>query len=185
VITTTNIYDALAALFEYPADDYVGRVRAAVLEAPSMIAEPLLEFARAIAEKDTRELQELFTLTFDLNPVCSLELGWHLFGENYDRGLLLAKLRRMLQRRGVAESTELPDHLTHALRLIERMDADEARDFAAAIVLPALGKMLEAIQGKQNPYERVLEAVKVQLRSLCPDVTIFIPQADPVLRILD
>ena len=181
----TNLYDALAAVFTYPDENYLETVQQAVRTAPPEIQPPLQEFAGGLEGKSVLELQELFTVTFDLNPVCSLELGWHLLGENYDRGLLLVRLRALLRQHGIAESGELPDHLAHALRLIGRMDAEARHDFAAAIVLPALGKMLDAFRSQPNPYEKVLEAVKAQLRSLCPEVSIFIPQAEPVLRILD
>ena len=180
-----NIYDALAAVLTYPDENYLEAILEAARTAPPEIEQLLQEFARELEGRNTLELQELFTVTFDLNPVCSLELGWHLFGENYDRGLLLVKMRELLRQHGIAESGELPDHLAHALQLIARMDAQERHDFAAAIVLPALGKMLDAFRDKPNPYKKVLEAIKTQLRSLCPEVLIFIPQAEPVLRILD
>jgi len=180
-----NIYDALAAVLTYPDESYLAAVRDAAQVAPPEIEPPLQEFTRELEGKNTLELQELFTTTFDLNPVCSLELGWHLFGENYDRGLLLVRMRELLRQHGIPEDGELPDHLTYALRLIGRMDAQARHDFAAAIVLPALGKMLDAFREKQNPYQKVLGAIKTQLRSLCPEVPIFIPQAEPVLRILD
>ena len=181
----TGIYDALAAVLTYPGTAYFARVDAAIFAAPPEIAWLLQEFADELDGRNTIELQELFTVTFDLNAVCSLELGWHLFGENYDRGLLLVKMRRLLAQRGIDENGELPDHLSSALRLISRMDGDAQRDFAVAIVLPAIGKMLDSFKDKKNPYEKVLQAIKTQLRSLCPDVPIFVPQAEPVLRILD
>jgi nitrate reductase molybdenum cofactor assembly chaperone NarJ/NarW len=184
-MSTLSIYDGLAAILMYPEADYADRVRDAVLAAPPEIAWMLQQFAEQIDGRDTLQLQELFTVTFDLNPVCSLELGWHLFGENYDRGLLLVKLRQLLAGHGVSEHGELPDHLASVLRLLARMDESSRRDFAIAIVLPAIGKMLDAFRDKQNPYQKVLEATKTQLRSLCPDVPIFIPQAEPVLRVLD
>lgn len=180
-----GIYDALAAVLTYPGEDYYARVNAAIFAAPPEIAWMLQQFADELGGRDTNGLQELFTVTFDLNPVCSLELGWHLFGENYDRGLLLAKMRRLLARHGVSENGELPDHLSSALRLITRMEDGERRDFAAAIVLPALGKMLDAFKDKNSPYEKLLQAIQSHLRSLCPDVPIFIPHAEPALRILD
>jgi nitrate reductase delta subunit len=180
-----NIYEALAAVLSYPGDDYRTRVVEAVLAAPDDIAPGLQGFGAALEGKNTLELQELYTITFDLNPVCSLELGWHLFGENYDRGLLLVRMRALLRQHGIAESGELPDHLSHALQLLARMDEAARRDFAVAIVLPALGKMLDAFRDKQNPYEQVLVALKNQLRSLCPGIPIFIPQQEPVLRVLD
>ena len=37
------------------------------------------------------QIQELYTRTFDINPVCTLEIGWHIFGEDYARGALLVK----------------------------------------------------------------------------------------------
>lgn len=181
----TSLYDAFAHVLSYPAEDYPARVYELMLAAPSTLAPELEQFAGALAGKSTLELQELFTVTFDLNPVCALELGWHLFGENYDRGLLLVRLRALLRQHGIAETGELPDHLSHALRLLARMDDHARRDFAAAIVLPALGKMLDAFRAKQNPYEPVLVALKDQLKSLCPGVPIFIPQQEPVLRILE
>jgi nitrate reductase molybdenum cofactor assembly chaperone NarJ/NarW len=180
-----NIYDALAAVLSYPGEDYPARVQEAVLAAPAELAPQLQTFAMGLAGQSTLELQELYTVTFDLNPVCSLELGWHLFGENYDRGLLLVRLRGLLRQYGIAESVELPDHLSHALLLLGRMDEDARREFAIAIVLPAIGKMLDAFREKQNPYEKVLTALKTELRSLCPGVPIFIPQQEPVLRILE
>ena len=184
-MNAANIYDALAAVLTYPDENYLEAVREAARAAPPEIEQPLQEFARELEGKNTLELQELFTVTFDLNPVCSLELGWHLFGENYDRGLLLVRMRQLLRLHRFAETGELPDHLSYALRLIARMDSEARHDFAAAIVLPALGKMLDAFRDKPNPYKKVLEAIKTQLRSLCPEVLIFIPQAEPVLRILD
>lgn len=180
-----NIYETLAAVLSYPGDDYRTHVVQAVLAAPEEIAPDLQDFGAGLEGKTTLELQELYTVTFDLNPVCSLELGWHLFGENYDRGLLLVKMRGLLRQHGIAETGELPDHLSHALRLLARMDSAARRDFAVAIVLPAIGKMLDAFRDKQNPYEKVLVALKDHLRSLCPGVPIFIPQQEPVLRILD
>src|SRR6266568_3182701 len=56
--------------------------------------------------------QELYVQTFEFNPACTLELGWHLFGENYERGEFLVRMREQLRRHGIAESNELPDHLT-------------------------------------------------------------------------
>ena len=75
-----NIYDALAAVLTYPDESYLAAVHDAVRTAPPEIKQLLQEFVREIDGKNTFELQELFTVTFDLNPVCSLELGWQLFG---------------------------------------------------------------------------------------------------------
>ena len=81
---------ALAGLLEYPGEDWPQRLEAS----PALSNEEMLsEFARKTATLPLATLQELYTQTFDLNPVATLEIGYHLFGENYKRGLFLAQLR--------------------------------------------------------------------------------------------
>jgi nitrate reductase delta subunit len=120
----------------------------------------LAAFADAVRGLAPGEVEELFTRTFDLNPMCSPEVGWHLFGENYSRGEFLVKMRQELRRLGLPESTELPDHLGHVLPVLGRLGPAEAGPFAERCVVPALDKMLAGLAGKDNPYEKLLEAVR-------------------------
>lgn len=153
--------DALAALFEYPGEDYPARLThgvQAVRSAGSDAAALLGQFAEGTAGLTTEALQELFTQSFDLNPACVLDLGWHLFGEQYERGEFLVKMRGLLRRAGVPESQELPDHLTHVLRLLGRMEPEEAEDFAAACVFPALDKARAGFGEAGNPFALLLDA---------------------------
>jgi nitrate reductase delta subunit len=178
------IYSALVALLTYPEADYPQRIEASVQVAPEECRRPLEQFAAQMRGLATDELQELFTRTFDLNPMCSLELGWHLFGENYERGLLMVRLREELRRYELEESTELPDHLTHVLRLVERMEHETAADFVAACVLPALEKMLQAMRDQKNPFENVLLAIRSLLRRQFPEIPLTTPETGPLLRVL-
>lgn len=177
-------YDALAAVLTYPEADYGQRIEDGIRVAPEECRPQLEQFAIQLHGLATDELQELFTRTLDLNPVCSLELGWHLFGENYDRGLLLVRMREELRRHELQESTELPDHLTHVLRLVGRMEHDSAADFVAACVLPALEKMLQAMHGKENPFEHVLLAVRSLMRGEFPEIPLGAPESEPLLKVL-
>jgi len=179
-----TIYNALVALLTYPESDYPQRIEASVEVAPGDCREQLKQFAVQMRGLRTDQLQELFTQTFDLNPMCSLELGWHLFGENYERGLLLVRVREELRRHGLAESTELPDHLTHVLRLVARMEHGTAADFVAACVLPSVEKMLQAVRDKKNPFENVLLAVRSLLRSQFPEIPLTAPETEPLLKVL-
>jgi len=178
------IYNALVALLTYPEADYPQRIEASVKVATGDCREQLQQFTVQMHGLRTDQLQEMFTQTFDLNPTCSLELGWHLFGENYERGLLLVRVREELRRHGLAESTELPDHLTHVLQLMERMEHETAADFGAACVLPALEKMLQAVHDKKNPFENVLLAVRSLLRSQFPEIPLIAPEGEPLLKVL-
>ena len=160
----------VAGVLTYPQADYAQRVQACVAAATANVRERLEPFAAQISRLTVEEAEELFTRTLDLDPVCSLEMGWHLFGENYDRGLLMVRMRSELRRHGIEERGELPDHLSHALPLLERMAREDAEAFAVAIVVPALEKMLTAFAGKQNPYECVLLAVMTHLENEFPGV---------------
>ncbi len=181
-----DLYNLLADLLLYPAD---GPARCDVVAGEhrgSQVLEELALFTERIRNLNLHERQELFIRTFDLNPVCSLEMGWHLFGENYDRGLLLVKIRQQMRAHGLPETTELPDHLTNGIRLLGVMDRRSAGYFAEAIFLPALEKMLAAIRDKQNPYEHVLEATLMAVRNDFPDLPsqLAVPESTPEFRVL-
>ena len=186
---TSLIYDSLAALLVYPSADYHQRVtRATTAFAP---VEPegavlLNRFAEQIRNLSTEELQEMFIRTFDMNPVRSLDVGWHLFGENYDRGTFLVKMRQQLRRFGIAESRELPDHITHALAVLGRMPAGEAEEFAVACVFPALEKMRAGFDDKKeaNPFKDVLDALAGLLRGWYGDALLETAASAPALRVL-
>jgi len=187
-MTTVNEFGQLAHLLRYPADGYANEAACSfdvLANASPEIAAGLNDFLDQTRKLSLEDLQMLYTNTFDLDPVCSLEVGWHLFGENYERGEFLVRMRKELRRLGVKESTELPDHLSHALEALGRMEPQEAADFAAACLFPALDKMSAGIKGKSNPFEHVLllAARLLELRYPRPEPEM-VP-AGPVFRILD
>lgn len=156
------LWDQLATLFRYPGEDSLEgarRCHQALLAVEPDAAALLTPFLNHMQGLSTDAQQELFTATFDLNPSCALEVGWHLFGESYERGAFLVKMRQQLTRFGLPDSGELPDHLTLALAVLGRMPSEEAEEFAGACLLPALGKMRANLEGKSNPFESALEAI--------------------------
>jgi nitrate reductase delta subunit len=110
-------------------------------------------------------MEELYIKTFDLNKAGTLDLGWHLFGEDYNRGLFLVKIRQYLQRLEIEETTELPDHVSQVLRVLGRMSAEEANLFAHSCVIPAVETIAEGIQ-EDNPHDRVIQGLVQLLKSL-------------------
>ena len=125
------------------------------------------ELARQLHYPDDPAMQELYVQTFEFNPACTLEIGWHLFGENYERGEFLVRMREQLRRHGIAESTELPDHLTYLLPLVASMDHGEAAQLAGEFILPALAKIRSAIH--DNAYEPVIAGIVEKMEADFPD----------------
>lgn len=154
-----------ASLLTYPGPDYHACARACAAAAPSPEME---DFTRTIEGLPVETLQELYTQTFDWNPDTTLDIGWHLFGENYDRGDFLVKLRGALRTYGLAESHELPDHLSHVLPLLDRLPEDERADFAAKYLLPALEKLRAGLAKTESPFLPLADSLRREAAALVP-----------------
>ena len=159
---TREIFEHLASILSYPEGRIAGRV-ARLCELAPRYGQMLQPFVDYLESAGTKEVEELFTSTFDLNPSCCLEVGWHLYGEDYRRGIFLVDMRRTLAEERLPESIELPDHLSHCLRLFPRLEPDEARAFAEKYLLPAVGKILDAME-EDNPYTCVIGMLQKMLQ---------------------
>lgn len=183
-----NEFGLLATLLHYPEEGYAQqteRCRDAIAAKWPEAEAPLRNFFETIRNCSLEDLQTLYTATFDLNPLCSLEVGWHLFGENYERGEFLVKMRGELRRHGLAESGELPDHLSHAIALLGCMEQEDAASFAAACLFPALDKMRKAIEGKSNLFELVLLTVERLMELRYPRPELDNAESQPAFCILN
>jgi nitrate reductase delta subunit len=180
-------YRALAALLIYPEEDFGGRVADAIaaIRRESPQSGDVLAQAQAAAESlSNDELQELYTRSFDLDPACTLEIGWHLYGEDYRRGEFLVKMRQQMRLNQIEESIELPDHLTHVLQLLDTMEPEEAREFAGECLLPAMDKMSASWKKIPAPFDGVLEALFALLKSRFDYQPQAVPFSVPELRII-
>ncbi|MCA9321504.1 MAG: hypothetical protein KDB18_05955 [Salinibacterium sp.] len=161
---TRQLFESLAILLSYPKGEIgvvAGQAIAALEGECPEIADRLQEFALTIGRLPLSEREELFTRTFDINPLCCQEVGWQIFGECYDRGGFLVEMRGLLRDRGVTESGELPDHLTHLLALFPRLDDAEAWKLGKDRMVPAIEKMLEGFKDDVNPYRDLLDVVRI------------------------
>ena len=181
----TRLYDLLASLLSYPGTDYPHAVSACqqlLREQHPEHSASFDRFASFVQAAPLEELEESFTRTFDLNPVCCLEVGWQLHGEDYNRGSFMVSMRQQLRAHGVPETIELPDHLANLLPLVGRMEPEEAGPLCASSILPALAKMQAGLEGSANPYEEVLLAVRNLIEPLAAPYPQPAPQLTQIQR---
>ena len=91
-----KILNALGRLLRYPDESTVQSAELLYIVLQVELADAAQDAAQfgEYAEQHTlAELEEVFTQTFDINPLSALEVGWHLFGEEYARGMFLVRMR--------------------------------------------------------------------------------------------
>jgi nitrate reductase delta subunit len=152
-----------AQLLSYP--DATVRQQAAdcaaqLRELDSAAADPMQRFAAYLAGQEAARLEELFTATFDLQPVCHPYVGYLLCGESQQRTLLLIRLQQLYQQHGFELGSELPDHLATLLRFVGTVD-DRAccQELIRDGLLPALEKLAEGLTAEQ-PYAELIQALQ-------------------------
>jgi nitrate reductase molybdenum cofactor assembly chaperone len=161
-----RVLGTISRLLSYPDDHYLPLVEMLYLIVQSDLpdaAKGVSEFGRFVEQCGEHELEEAYTRTFDVNPSCALEIGWHLFGEDYMRGQFLVRMRGELAKHEIAESGELPDHLTHVLPVLASMPEEEAQVFSHACVFPALHKMQTSLEKNQSPYRHLIRCLLLVL----------------------
>lgn len=164
------VYDSLGALLDYPSSDFHNKLSVClqrVMAAGSQALPHVKRFADGTNDLSVRDCEELFTRTFDINPVCALEVGWQLYQENYERGMFIVRMRRLMKQFELPESKELPDHLSHVMQAAGRLNDDELAGFASEYVLPAVEKMLKGFTKTDNPYKHALTAIQSELNLRC------------------
>lgn len=150
----------LADALRYPVPGLDARLASAL---PSILdpgtRKSIASFVRAIQGISQGEWEELYTRTFDLSPAVAPYLGYHIWGDGYPRGKLMADLNRAYRELGLDDQSELPDHLSLVMRFLGTGAPSPSE--LAEIFTPATQKMLAVLRkaDKNNPYIALLEAV--------------------------
>ncbi len=143
-------YKKLAPLFSYPDAHFAGQVREIqgfLEETCPTAADELRDFAEFAGNASLFVLEELYTRSFDVQAVTTLDLGYVMFGDDYKRGELLVNLTREQRQVGVDCGTELADHLPNILHLLDAMQDTELRDeLVGSIVAPALRRIIREFE---------------------------------------
>ena len=143
---TISRYARIAPLFRYPDAQFGETARAVqtfLEDTCPEAAEQLLEFTEFAEQATLEELEELYTRSFDVQAITTLDLGYVMFGDDYKRGEMLVNLNREHREAGVDCGDELADHLPNVLCLFDEMEDTEIRDELVLLVVgPALRRII-------------------------------------------
>jgi len=166
-MSTLGPYDLLAPLFVYPDSEYTAHVDRAVealrpdhpkaAEAMARFREHLPVPDPTAPEIAVNAIQEIFTRSFEVQSITTLDVGYVIFGDDYKRAELLVNLNREQRKVGNELGTELSDHLPTVLRLLSRWeDSELALEFVQQILHPALQYMIEEFDPDRIQRRNVL-----------------------------
>lgn len=149
-----------SALLEYPDDNYRKRAlewRKSVEAFYPGAGKLLDQFCDQIEKMPLTELEEVFTRTFDMAPICNPYISAHLYGdENYERGNLMAGLIDRYSETGFDYGKEMPDHLAVILRFMPFATAEESDELVEFCLVKPVGEMADNLRDSDNPYGTLL-----------------------------
>lgn len=150
----------LAILLCHPQADYLSVLNNLINSSLNKkSAKYLCAFRDAIADLSPFELQELYTRTFDLNPMCSPALSVHLFGvESFKRSHLMVGLLDMYRIADYPVSGESADHMSTVVRFLPLAESDAREEVAQFILLPGMAKIAEFLDSKSSPFSYLMKA---------------------------
>ncbi|MBS1488778.1 MAG: hypothetical protein JST43_14455 [Bacteroidetes bacterium] len=155
-------YTVLADLFRYPGNNYpdvVAHCRQIMQEQYPEAVQDIDVFADYINSHTADEREELYTKTFDVQPICYLDLGYVLFGEDYKRGVFLLHMQHEQQKACNDCGTDLADNLCNMLTLFHKTrDQQLMNELVVKILIPGVKKMIaEFAQARVELKTKVLK----------------------------
>ncbi len=153
-------FTILAEALHYPAPDSLEFFQSTRQYFPAgEAAKAFTAFIENIQKLSLGDWEELYTRTWDLDPIVVPYVGYQIWGEKIPRSNFLSLMNHALAIAGVDNCGELPDHLVPVLRYLEKdpFPLVELTDNLET----ALQKMLESLRkaDRENPYILYLEAV--------------------------
>ncbi len=163
-----DLYRLFADVLDYPGPQLAARIRDCASRLTPEFAEAadlLRRFHSFQAGVSLGQLQETYTSIFDMQPECTLSLGYQLLGDDWRRSILLFKLKEVYQAHNFEGGCELPDHLCVLLRfLATRPDSGKITELVDECMLPALSRIASSIQLGESPYRWLVQALLSWLR---------------------
>jgi nitrate reductase delta subunit len=165
-----QVYAIISDWLDYPSEKVKlesRENRELLTENNPAISNLINEFVNFYENNSLDKLEEIYTSTFDLNPTCYPYVGYQLFGDGYQRGEFLVKLKEKYQQFNFKNnSQELADHLTIILDFLGSLSENNVlkKELIEDGLIPSLEKMKEGFK-ETNPYAQLLDALLLILNS--------------------
>lgn len=161
-----RVYALMADILRFPSAELLDRTRECIdlvsrSEVVSQARGSLRDFLVCASDQPREWLEEVYTRTFELSPVCYPYVGYHLFGDTHKRAAFMVVAKQRLVARGILPGNELPDHLCFFLEFLATADDDAAAgELIQECLLPTVRKMTESFnKAGKNPYSKVFYAL--------------------------
>lgn len=168
--TAATTFASLADLLVYPTDTYKQSLsRLSPAACPGAAAE-IAAFAESVARMPLSSLEEIFTRTFDMAPICVPYVTTHIWGdESFERGKLMSGLAEAYRRLGLETGGELPDHLALLLKFTTFLDESELKDLVTYCLRGPVKEMTARLESADNLYAPVLRAISMVIERDFPE----------------
>ena len=137
----------------YPREGYKEKVDACMEMLTNHYPEAAQSFKRFhnfIKSKNIFEIEEIFGITFHIQAICYLDIGYVLFGEDYSRGEFLLNMKKEQAKIKHDCGEELADNLPHVLQLMAiSTDQTFIEELAVRALIPALEKILDEFKASR------------------------------------
>ena len=126
-------------------------------EAPESHRYLLAHFYKDTVHMDLAEIEQCYTATFEVNPVCTPYISVYLFGqESFKRAEFMVGLLESYERIGLSKGTELPDHIGFILQALPDMPHDEQFEMVSYCLRSPLNLMEKSLTKTLNPYHHII-----------------------------
>jgi len=157
-----NHYTYLADLFDYPGENYRDTVEKTISELSNNYPEASIELEKflELLPQDIGDLQELYSKSFEVQAITSLDVGYVLYGDDYQRGVILVNLKNEHEKATNDCKNELADFLPNLLRLLPKIQDNEVRnEMVTMLIATAVEKMMEeynasTLKAKDKLYQK-------------------------------
>lgn len=158
-------YKLFAKLLEYPSQELIQFLKSSKEFHDPPFPKTLIKFIEEVRQTTLNKLEEIYTITFDLQAICYPYAGYQLFGEDYRRGEFMTKLKEEYRASGfVPPEHELPDHIGVIFQYLSHNPDNQV--LKVECLIPVFEKFLDSFRERtDNPYYFLLKAIHESIKS--------------------